>query len=54
MGKQRKRVKHDASFEERLAEEAKQFKEAAEKQPHGVRPANCFYAELAKPKQLRA
>jgi hypothetical protein len=35
MGKQRKRVKHDASFEDRLAEESKKFKEAAEKQPHG-------------------
>jgi hypothetical protein len=31
----RKRVKHLTTFEERLAQEARQFKEAAEKQPHG-------------------
>jgi len=35
MGNQRKRVKHETSFEERLAEEFKKFKEAAEQQPHG-------------------
>jgi hypothetical protein len=29
------RVKHRANFEERLAEEAKRFKEAAEQQPPG-------------------
>ena len=35
MAKQRKRVKHTATFEERLAEEAIKFKDAAEKQPPG-------------------
>jgi hypothetical protein len=35
MAKQRKRVKHTATFEERLVEEAIKFKEAAEKQPPG-------------------
>jgi hypothetical protein len=30
---QRRRIKHSATFEERLAEEAIKFKEAAEKQP---------------------
>jgi hypothetical protein len=35
MVQQRKRVKHTATFEERLAEEAIKFKEAAEKQPPG-------------------
>jgi hypothetical protein len=35
MGKHRKRVKHATSFEARLAEESKKFKEAAEQQPHG-------------------
>ena len=35
MGKQRKRIKHNTSFEQRLAEEAQRFKEAAEEQPHG-------------------
>jgi len=32
---QRRRIKHNATFEERLAEEAIKFKEAAEKQPPG-------------------
>jgi hypothetical protein len=31
----RRRIKHTATFEERLAEEAMKFKEAAEKQPAG-------------------
>jgi hypothetical protein len=35
MIKQRRRVKHVATFEERLAQEAIKFKEAAEKQPIG-------------------
>ena len=35
MAQQRKRIKHKATFEERLAEEAIKFKEAAEKQPPG-------------------
>jgi len=35
MARQRKRVKHTATFEARLAEEAKKLKEAAEKQPPG-------------------
>jgi hypothetical protein len=35
MAKQRKRVKHTATFEERLGEEAIKFKDAAEKQPPG-------------------
>lgn len=35
MVQQRKRVKHTATFEDRLAEEAIKFKEAAEKQPPG-------------------
>jgi hypothetical protein len=32
---ERRRIKHNATFEERLAEEAIRFKEAAEKQPIG-------------------
>ena len=32
---QRRRIKQSATFEERLAEEAIKFKEAAEKQPPG-------------------
>jgi hypothetical protein len=32
---QRKRIKHTTTFEERLAEEARRFKEAAEKEPSG-------------------
>jgi hypothetical protein len=35
MAQQRRHVKHTATFEERLAEEAIKFKEAAEKQPPG-------------------
>ena len=35
MVKQRRRVKHGATFEERLAEEAIKFKEAARKEPPG-------------------
>jgi hypothetical protein len=35
MARQRKRVNHTATFEERLAEEATKFKEAAENQPPG-------------------
>jgi hypothetical protein len=31
----RKRMKHKTTFEERLAEEARRFKEAADAQPHG-------------------
>jgi hypothetical protein len=35
MSQRRKRVKHTVTFEERLAEQAMKFKEAAEKQPPG-------------------
>jgi hypothetical protein len=35
MGQIRKRIKHQTSFEERLAEEARLFKEAAEKEHPG-------------------
>jgi len=35
MGKLRRRVKHTSSFEERLAEEARKFREAAEREPPG-------------------
>jgi hypothetical protein len=35
MMKQRRRVNHIATFEELLAQEALEFKEAAEKQPNG-------------------
>ena len=35
MAQQRRRVKHIETFEERLAQEAIKFKEAAEKQPIG-------------------
>jgi hypothetical protein len=31
----RRRIKHKATFEERLAEEARRFKEEAEQQPPG-------------------
>jgi hypothetical protein len=32
----RRRIKHTATFEERLAEEAKRFREAAEQEPPGM------------------
>jgi hypothetical protein len=35
MGKLRRRIKHTLIFEERLQEEAKRFKEAAEREPLG-------------------
>ena len=35
MGQIRKRIKHPTTFEERLAEEARRFKEAAGEQPPG-------------------
>ena len=35
MAQRRKRVKYKATFEQRLAEEAIKFKEAAEKEPPG-------------------
>jgi hypothetical protein len=35
MGQIRKRVKHLTTFEERLAAEARRFREAAEEQPAG-------------------
>jgi hypothetical protein len=35
MAQQRLRIKHEKSFEQRLAEEARRFAEAAEKQPAG-------------------
>jgi hypothetical protein len=35
MAQQRKRIKHKTTFEERLAQEARRFKEAAEAQPPG-------------------
>jgi hypothetical protein len=35
MGQQRKRIKHETTFEERLAEEARRFKEAADQEPFG-------------------
>jgi len=35
MKRQRRRIKHPTTFEERLAEEAIRFKEAAKKQPPG-------------------
>jgi len=35
MAQRRRHVKHKATFEERLAEEAIKFKEAAEKEPPG-------------------
>jgi hypothetical protein len=47
MGK-RGRIKHEKTFEERLAEEAQRFKEAADKLPHSPAPANYFYGGLAR------
>jgi hypothetical protein len=35
MAKKRNRAKHTATFEERLADQAQKFIEAANKQPHG-------------------
>ena len=35
MGHLRRRVKHTSSFKERLAEEARKFREAAEREPPG-------------------
>jgi hypothetical protein len=37
MSQQRRRIKHTTTFEERLADEARRFKEAAEKEPFGSR-----------------
>jgi hypothetical protein len=42
MIKQRRRVKHIATFEERLAQEALQFKEAAKSNPMGAKPVSCL------------
>jgi hypothetical protein len=36
MPQQRRRFKHTATFEERLAEEAARFRKAAEELPHGT------------------
>jgi hypothetical protein len=36
MVRQRKSIKHKATLDERLAEEARRFKEAAEQQPPGT------------------
>jgi len=36
MAQQRKRVKHELTFQERLAEEAQRFREAAEKEAAGT------------------
>ena len=46
---QRRRIKHSATFEERLAEEAIKFKEAADKQPIG-----SFARELLLRRALQA
>jgi hypothetical protein len=35
MARQRQRIKHEKTFEQRLAEDARLFKEAAEKEPAG-------------------
>ena len=32
----RRHIKHEKTFQERLAEEAQRFKEAADKLPHGM------------------
>ena len=36
MPQQRRRIKHEKTFQERLADEARRFKEAAEKLPPGI------------------
>jgi len=41
MVKQRRRVKHTATFEERLAEEAINLKRPPRKNPPGALPRNC-------------
>jgi hypothetical protein len=46
MGKQG-RIKHEKTFEERLAEEARRFKEAAISSLT-ARPGNYFYGGLAR------
>jgi hypothetical protein len=48
----RQRVKLPKTFEERLAEEATRFKEAAASYPKGLL-ASCSYAARGKPKPLR-
>ena len=42
MTKTRKRVKHLATFEERLAEEARRFREAADKLPTGSKARELY------------
>ena len=44
MGQIRKRIKHQTTFEERLAEEARLFKEAAEKQRPGSKSSRIAFA----------
>ena len=44
MAQRRRRVKHTATFEERLAEEARKFREAADKEVQAAWPANSFEA----------
>jgi hypothetical protein len=47
----RRRIKHNATFEERLAEEAIRCKEAAERQPPGSTARECFCGAPDRPKR---
>jgi hypothetical protein len=51
MAQQRKRVNHTATFEERLAEEAIKFKEAAEKQPLGSMARELLLRRAGRPRR---
>jgi hypothetical protein len=50
MARVRSRVKHKQTFKERLAEEARRFKEAAETEPPGSMSGNCSCAGRDKRK----
>src|SRR5215216_422389 len=49
----RARIKHEKTFEERLAEEAIKFREAAEKHPLAAWPENSFCGEPGRPRRHR-
>ena len=55
MAQGRKRIKkHEATFEERLEEEAIRFKEAAKSNRPAALPENCYCGEQGRQRQLRA
>jgi hypothetical protein len=54
MAQIRRRVKHTLTFEERLAEEARRFREEAEKLPLGSKAQDLIPRRAQQAEQLRA